>query len=109
MTRRYLDNNRRFWDGHADRYQRKHVDVLSTTQPKWGLWGIPEAELGILGDVAGLDVLELGCGAAQWGICLARAGARVTGIDLSEEQLRRRRPPTSRRSRTGRSGPRRRR
>ncbi|HEV2812435.1 MAG TPA: class I SAM-dependent methyltransferase [Solirubrobacteraceae bacterium] len=42
----------------------------------------------MLGDVAGLDVLELGCGAAQWGIALAQRGARVTGLDLSEEQLR---------------------
>ena len=28
----------------------------------WGLWGIPEAQVGALGDVAGLDVVELGCG-----------------------------------------------
>ena len=38
--------------------------------------------------MAGLDVLELGCGAAQWSIALAGRGARVTGLDLSEEQLR---------------------
>ena len=42
----------------------------------------------MLGDVAGLDVLEFGCGAAQWAIALAGRGARVTGLDLSEEQLR---------------------
>jgi SAM-dependent methyltransferase len=42
----------------------------------------------VLGDVAGLDVLELGCGAAQWSIALAARGARVTGLDLSGEQLR---------------------
>ena len=41
----------------------------------------------MLGDVAGLDVLELGCGAAQWSIALAGRGARVTGLDLSEQQL----------------------
>jgi ubiquinone/menaquinone biosynthesis C-methylase UbiE len=37
--------------------------------------------------VRGLDVLELGCGAAQWSIALHRLGARVTGIDLSTVQL----------------------
>jgi SAM-dependent methyltransferase len=52
------------------------------------VWRIPEAELAVLGDVAGLDVLELGCGAAQWSIALAGRGARVTGLDVSEEQLR---------------------
>jgi SAM-dependent methyltransferase len=51
------------------------------------MWQIPESELGILGDVAGLDVLELGCGAAQWSILLARRGARVVGLDNSAEQL----------------------
>ena len=38
------------------------------------MWQLPESELRILGDVAGKDVLELGCGAAQWSILLARAG-----------------------------------
>jgi ubiquinone/menaquinone biosynthesis C-methylase UbiE len=37
--------------------------------------------------VKGKDVLELGCGAAQWSILLARLGARPVGIDNSERQL----------------------
>ena len=41
----------------------------------------------MLGDVDGLDVLELGCGAAQWAIALAARGARVTGLDITAEQL----------------------
>jgi SAM-dependent methyltransferase len=51
------------------------------------VWQIPEAELAVLGDVAGLDVLELGCGAAQWSISLAGLGARPVGLDLSARQL----------------------
>jgi SAM-dependent methyltransferase len=51
------------------------------------VWQIPEAELNVLGDVAGLDVLELGCGAAQWSISLAGVGARPVGLDLSARQL----------------------
>ena len=35
----------------------------------------------------GRDILELGCGAAQWSIALARAGARPVGLDLSEGGL----------------------
>ena len=43
----------------------------------WGTSQIPESELRILGDVAGKDILEFGCGAAQWSIALAqRAGGR---------------------------------
>jgi SAM-dependent methyltransferase len=41
----------------------------------------------VLGDVSGLDVLELGCGAAQWSIALARLGARPVGLDFSAKQL----------------------
>jgi SAM-dependent methyltransferase len=38
---------------------------------------------------AGSDVLELGTGTGRIAIPVARAGARVTGIDLSEPMLRR--------------------
>lgn len=41
----------------------------------------------MLGDVAGLDVLEYGCGAAQFGVALAARGARVIGLDVSAAQL----------------------
>ncbi len=51
------------------------------------MWQIAEAELQILGDVAGKDVLEYGCGAAQWSILLAKAGARPVGLDNSARQL----------------------
>ena len=51
------------------------------------MWQIPDAELGVLGDVAGLDVLELGCGGGQFGAVLVGLGARLVGIDNSEKQL----------------------
>ncbi|HZR12776.1 MAG TPA: class I SAM-dependent methyltransferase [Acidimicrobiia bacterium] len=41
-----------------------------------------------LGDVRGRDVLELGCGAAQWSIALAGDAARAVGLDVSIGQLR---------------------
>jgi hypothetical protein len=46
----------------------------------------PERGLGALGDVADLDVIELGCGAyiSAW---LARLGARPVGVDLTPAQL----------------------
>jgi SAM-dependent methyltransferase len=52
----------------------------------WGVWQ-PESQLGVLGEVAGRTVLELGCGGAQWSVALARAGARVIGLELSEGRL----------------------
>jgi SAM-dependent methyltransferase len=54
----------------------------------WGIWGIPESEVGVLGEVDGLDVVELGCGTAYFSAWLARRGARPVGIDPTPAQLR---------------------
>lgn len=40
----------------------------------WGVFNVPEAELDVLGDVAGLDVVDLGCGTAYLSAWLARRG-----------------------------------
>src|SRR6185503_1093575 len=80
--------NRDFWDGDADAYQAVHAPDLERAPRAWGVWRVPEADLGALGDVVGRDVLEFGCGAAQWSVALARAGARPVGLDQSRAQLR---------------------
>ena len=49
--------------------------------------GGPEEELGILPDVSGLDVVDLGCGTGYWCAWFAKLGARPVGLDLSENQL----------------------
>ena len=79
--------NRASWDAASDEYQQLHREFIGQTEPRWGLWQLPESELRILGDVAGKDVLEYGCGAAQWSILLAQAGARSVGLDNSGRQL----------------------
>ena len=53
----------------------------------WGIWGVPESELDVLGDVAGKDVVELGCGTAYVSAWLARRGARPVGVDMTPAQL----------------------
>jgi ubiquinone/menaquinone biosynthesis C-methylase UbiE len=84
----HAEQNRRSWNATADAYLDEHGAFLKVNGGlAWGVWQIPEAELQVLGDVRGKDMLELGCGAAQWSIALARAGARPVGLDLSERQL----------------------
>jgi SAM-dependent methyltransferase len=53
----------------------------------WGIWETPDADLGVIGDVAGLDVVELGCGTAYFSAWLARRGARPIGVDITPAQL----------------------
>ena len=53
----------------------------------WGIFATPESSLGALGDVEGLDVVELGCGTAYFSAWLARRGARPVGVDPTPAQL----------------------
>lgn len=79
--------NRREWDGYADEYQATHGAFLRDVGFVWGPEGVDEADLRVLGDVTGRDVLEVGCGAAQCARWLVSRGARAVGLDLSERQL----------------------
>jgi SAM-dependent methyltransferase len=89
VTREHERANRAFWDADADDYQAMHGPDLDRAPEAWGAWRIPESEIGALGldGIAGLDVLEFGCGAAQWSVALAARGARVRALDQSTAQL----------------------
>jgi ubiquinone/menaquinone biosynthesis C-methylase UbiE len=86
-TSAHEGKNRAFWDADADAYQKAHAEQLAGHR-SWGVWAIPDAQLGALGDVRGLDVLEVGCGAGQWAIALATDADRIVALDQSRGQLR---------------------
>ena len=79
--------NREVWAVEAANYVAPAERNWARTEHTWGIVRAPESELGLLGDVAGRDVVELGCGTAYVSAWLARRGARVVGVDLTEEQL----------------------
>lgn len=83
-----LERNRQLWAlvnaQHTD--EDAHRQWAADTV-RWGLFGVPETSLGVLGDVAGRDVVELGCGTAYFSAWLKRAGARPVAVDLSPAQL----------------------
>jgi SAM-dependent methyltransferase len=79
--------NRARWNASSAEYQASHNPYIGAAPKLWGAHAIPESSLHAIGEVAGLDVLEYGCGAAQWTLSLAAEGARVVGIDLSDAQL----------------------
>jgi SAM-dependent methyltransferase len=66
--------------------ERGHED-WALNEPNWGTWHVPESQLPLLTDVAGKDVVELGCGTGYVSSWLVRRGARVVALDNSREQL----------------------
>ncbi len=83
----HVTTNRRYWDVLAEQYARRAHDTWAA-QPTWGIFEIPQAELALFpADLAGLDMVELGCGTAYVSAWAARAGAHPVGIDNSARQL----------------------
>jgi ubiquinone/menaquinone biosynthesis C-methylase UbiE len=76
----WTETNAQHTDANAQRAW-DHEGIL------WGVFAVPEEQVGALPDVNGLDVVELGCGTAYFGSWLARRGARVTGVDPTPAQL----------------------
>jgi SAM-dependent methyltransferase len=79
--------SRAWWDAEAPAYQAEHGGFLGDVDFLWGPEGLRERDAGLLGDVAGRDILEVGCGAAQCSRWLAAQGARPVAFDLSAGQL----------------------
>ena len=89
MSREDVRTNLASWEADSEAYQQRNRAQLNRWDLLgWGVWDIPEDHVGALGDVSGLDALELGCGACQLGIKVAMRGARVMGLDFSANQLR---------------------
>ncbi len=78
---------KQYWDQIADDYQR--LTEIATDDFHFGPLLPGDRQLGILPEVApGTTCLELGCGAAQNSICLAKQGATCTAIDISPKQIK---------------------
>jgi SAM-dependent methyltransferase len=73
-------NNAAYTDSNASR-------AWARDEITWGVFGHREEDLNVLGDVAGLDVVELGCGTAYFSARLAKLGARPVGVDPTPAQL----------------------
>jgi SAM-dependent methyltransferase len=85
----HVARNREYWDEvNAPIYAEPGRRSWAREEITWGIFGVPEAQLDALPeDLAGKDVIELGCGTAYFSAWLARKGARVTGVDNSAKQL----------------------
>jgi SAM-dependent methyltransferase len=80
--------NSAWWDADADDYHVEHGEFLGVADFVWCPEAVREENARLLGDIAGRDVLEIGCGSAPCARWLADHGARVTAFDLSAGMLR---------------------
>jgi len=84
----YVQQNVATWTrANADYTDASATRAWAQEEIRWGVFERPESELNILGDVSGLDVVELGCGTAYFSAWLARRGAKVVGVDPTTAQL----------------------
>lgn len=77
--------NRQSWNT-ATRAHNSHKGDQAAFLAQGGSTLFPE-ELRLLGPVEGVDVLHLQCNCGQDSLSLARLGARVTGVDISDEAV----------------------
>src|SRR6187551_3360967 len=84
----HVAQNRAAWDRMAADYVESGRRNWASDEITWGIFDVPESRIGMLpADLAGMDVVELGCGTGYVSAWLARRGARPVGIDNSEAQL----------------------
>ena len=80
--------NREVWTAENAAYTGKQArEAWAQEEIKWGVFQVPESDVGALPDVSGKDVVELGCGTAYFSAWLAKRGARPVGVDLTPAQL----------------------
>ncbi len=85
MSAEEHERNRHSWNA-ATRAHNAHKRDQAAFLRAGGDTLFPE-ELALLGDVGGLSVLHLLCNSGQDSLCLARRGAEVTGVDISDEAV----------------------
>ena len=85
----YARVNRATWTkANAEYTDARAGEAWAQEEITWGMWRRPEREVRALPDMAGKDVIELGCGTAYFGAWLKRRGApRVVGVDVTPAQL----------------------
>ena len=83
----HVRENKASWEVAAAEFVESARRNWATDEITWGIYDVPEETLGALPDVAGMDVVELGCGTAYFSAWLARRGARPVGVDITDNQL----------------------
>ena len=82
-----MRSNRTTWDNWAEEYKNPGRQNWEDRTPRWGIWGVPESDIGLLKSFNGGNTVELGCGTAYVSAWLADLGGNPVGVDNSSAQL----------------------
>ncbi len=85
MEDNYIDINKKLWNEKTDIHVKS--DFYEMDDFLAGKSTLKSIELNILGDIRGKSILHLQCHFGQDSLSLARMGAKVTGVDLSNKSI----------------------
>jgi 2-polyprenyl-3-methyl-5-hydroxy-6-metoxy-1,4-benzoquinol methylase len=82
MSENYKEINKKLWNEKTE----IHINSEFYGMDKFlaGETSLKEIEIGLLGDITGKSILHLQCHFGQDSLSLARMGAQVTGLDISD-------------------------
>ncbi len=83
----YIDINKALWNNKTDIHIAS--DFYDVEAFKKGKSSLNQIELDLLGDISGKTILHLQCHFGQDSLSLAKMGANVTGVDLSDKAIKR--------------------
>ena len=86
MYQHFFELNRKSWNSRTSIHV--NADFYDNKSFLEGRNSLKHIELGLLGDVHGKSILHLQCHFGQDSISLSRMGAKVTGVDFSEESIK---------------------
>lgn len=84
-TDNYIELNKATWNKKTEIHVKS--EFYDNTSFLNGKSTLNDIELQLLGDVSGKKILHLQCHFGQDSISLARLGAKVTGVDLSDKAI----------------------
>ena len=85
MDKKYLEVNRKLWNSRTE--QHLNSEFYDNETFLKGKSSLNDIELELLGDLRGKKVLHLQCHFGQDSISLAKLGAEVTAVDLSDKSI----------------------
>jgi ubiquinone/menaquinone biosynthesis C-methylase UbiE len=88
MSKQVFEREKNFWNKRTVDLKEEigyYFDLINTPDRK--IYALHKFALDRLGDVSGKKILDLGCGYGALSCYLAKRGAHVTAVDISEESL----------------------